>query len=117
MIRPYYRNKNGKLYNIAIEQFDGELSDQYRESVSLVITDPPYAKQYNYLWGHIGKLSSELLADGGSLITLHHFLRRRYWYLTMPSSHVLYRKTAVTIPINKNIILSDKEKLHFSLVF
>lgn len=63
----YYENKMGKLYLGDIKDFK---SDKLKESCSLVITDPPYAKEYNYLWDIIGEKSSILLKDGGSLITL-----------------------------------------------
>lgn len=39
-------------------------------SVDAVVTDPPYAETYNYLWEPLGRESRRLLIVGGSLITL-----------------------------------------------
>jgi len=39
-------------------------------SIDLVLTDPPYPKEFNYVWGILGRVSFEALKDGKSLLTL-----------------------------------------------
>lgn len=40
------------------------------ESVDLIHTDPPYAKEYLCLWPHLAKYASRILKPNGSLIAL-----------------------------------------------
>ncbi len=45
-------------------------------AVDMVLTDPPYHKQYLSYWGDLSRLSSEVMRVGSLLITLvgHHSL-------------------------------------------
>ena len=38
------------------------------ESVNLIFTDPPYAKEYLYIYGELAKVADRVLKSGGSLI-------------------------------------------------
>jgi DNA modification methylase len=40
------------------------------QSVDLIVTDPPYPKQYDYLYGKMAKEAKRVLRIGGSLVTL-----------------------------------------------
>ena len=60
------------MSNIILKQGDclelmKELPD---ESIDLILTDPPYAQKYNYLWEGLAKESPRILKKGGSLVTL-----------------------------------------------
>lgn len=46
------------------------LESDYGGAVSLVISDPPYENKYSDLWEPFAELSSRLLHEGGSLVTL-----------------------------------------------
>lgn len=39
-------------------------------SVDLIVTDPPYAKKYQDVWGALGAFAETVLKPGGSLLTL-----------------------------------------------
>lgn len=39
-------------------------------SINLVLTDPPYTREYDWVWPILGNESSRVLIPGGSLITL-----------------------------------------------
>ena len=39
------------------------------ESVNLILTDPPYGKQYLHLWDELGKVAQRVLKPGGFLVT------------------------------------------------
>lgn len=58
--------------------------------VDLIITDPPYAKKFSYLWDALGEFSSRVLKPGGSLITLvgHYQLPLA---ISSLSKHLKYR--------------------------
>jgi len=47
-------------------------------SIDLIITDPPYKREYQYLWKPLGVEAMRLLKDGSSLLTLcgHYQLPR-----------------------------------------
>jgi len=64
----YYKNKKGKLYYGDMTGF--KINGRMKNKCSLVITDPPYAKKFNYLWDFIGKKAEQLLKEGGSFISL-----------------------------------------------
>lgn len=44
------------------------LADVEPGSVTLVLTDPPYPREYLPLWGDLGKFGAEALTEGGSLV-------------------------------------------------
>ena len=68
-------------------------------SIDAVITDPPYPKEYSYLWQPLATESSRLLVDGGEIITLfgHYQLpyvvnafaktKLRYWWICGMRQH------------------------------
>lgn len=59
------------------------------ESIDLILTDPLYKSQYQYLWRPLAKESKRILKKGGSLVTLfgHYQLPL---VLTELSSHLRY---------------------------
>lgn len=72
-----------------------EMSKQLADdSVDLVLTDPPYPKQYLPLWSDLGRVAARVLRPGGSLISYcgHYQVLEvgnllaahlRYWWLLM----------------------------------
>lgn len=59
---------------VSIQLFCGDcleiLPTLAADSVDAVVTDPPYAKEYNYLWEPLAVEGARVLKDGGHLITL-----------------------------------------------
>lgn len=57
-----------------------------RESIELIITDPPYAKQYKPLYRLLNDLSIQILKEHGSLFTIiqHYCVPEVLGYFTEP---------------------------------
>ncbi len=67
-IDEYEKDQNIKVFTKAIEDITSEdISD---ESVDVIITDPPYPKEYVDLFDELGKLAERVLRPGGSLVCL-----------------------------------------------
>jgi len=86
-------NESGDREEIEVRagDFADALADIEPDSVSLVLTDPPYAREYLPLWDDLGEWAAEHLVDGGSLVAycgqsiLPDVLERlnrslRYWW-------------------------------------
>lgn len=60
-----------KQYDVGIRQGDFRevLSDIPDKSVKLILTDPPYGKNYLILWNDLGLFASRVLREDGALIT------------------------------------------------
>lgn len=69
-------------------------TDLAPSSVDVVLTDPPYPKEYLPLWGDLGEMAARVLKPGGSLIAYcgHYQIPEvtallkphlRYWWLLM----------------------------------
>jgi site-specific DNA-methyltransferase (adenine-specific) len=69
-----------------------EVLPQLTEPVNMVLTDPPYPKEYDWCWDLLGKHSERLLMDTGSFVSLcsHYQVPKvttdvgkylRYWWL------------------------------------
>ncbi len=72
-LKPYYSDK----YATILHGDACEILPQLRaSSAHLVLADPPYAKDAEYLWALIAEQSARILTDGCSLVTLlgHHQL-------------------------------------------
>ena len=65
MPKPYYQDEWVTIYHGDCREILPEL-----QKVDLVLTDPPYPKEYSYVWDALGKIGSQVLDDGGSLLTL-----------------------------------------------
>jgi DNA modification methylase len=87
-------------------------------TVDMIITDPPYAKSYNWVWPWLAKESARLLKDSGHLITLlgHAQLpialtelskTLRYWWVCG-----LYNNRSNKL-FGKNVIIKFKPALWF----
>jgi hypothetical protein len=50
-------------------EFQSVLSHLEPGSVDLILTDPPYPREYLYLWDELGEFAADKLVDGGSLVT------------------------------------------------
>ena len=64
-MNPYYENAGVKLYH-------GDCREVFPEipSAHLVLTDPPYPKEYEWVWSVLGEHSARILVEGGSLVSL-----------------------------------------------
>jgi len=62
MLTPYYEEPGIAIYNADCRDLL-----PYLPKVDLVLTDPPYAEEFNYIWPYLNSID---LAGGGSLITL-----------------------------------------------
>jgi len=66
-IKWYYSDKYVAIAHGDCREILPQLPDK---SVDLVLTDPPYSKEYSYVWGELGKMGGKVLRDGKSLLTL-----------------------------------------------
>ena len=66
-LTPYYNEGGITIYHGDCREV---LPTLVPGSVALVLTDPPYAGEFQHLFKSLGEASSELLVDGGSLVTL-----------------------------------------------
>jgi len=64
-MKTYYEDEAVTIYH-------GDCRDILPElpKVDLVLTDPPYPKEFNYVWDILGESSANLLKGGKSLLTL-----------------------------------------------
>ena len=46
------------------------IPDEWLESVDIIVTDPPYAKEYLWLYGSLAAFANQVLKDKGSLVTI-----------------------------------------------
>lgn len=67
MLELYYEHAGITIYHGDCQELSAIIP---RESVQLVITDPPYSKAFMYCWECLGLLSSIALMVGGFLVTL-----------------------------------------------
>lgn len=65
------RPELNEQYNTGIRRGDFRevLIDIPEQSVKLILTDPPYGKQYLNLWDDLGKFATRVLRNDGALIT------------------------------------------------
>lgn len=74
-MKPYYEDSDS-----GIQIFHGDCREVLPtlESVDLVLTDPPYPKEFDYVWDVLADFCPPVIRDGGSLITLlgHYQLPR-----------------------------------------
>lgn len=56
-----------KLFVADIRNGLPEIEDN---SIDVIITDPPYPKEFLYVWGELGKVGHRVLKEGGSLIAM-----------------------------------------------
>jgi DNA modification methylase len=90
MMHPYYEEPGVTIYH---GDFREVLPQMTGESIEAVVTDPPYAQEFLYLWKPLAQESYRLLLNGGELITLlgHYQLPHvletfsavgfRYWWI------------------------------------
>ncbi len=67
-IDEYEKDQNIKVFTKAIEDITSEEISE--KSVDVIITDPPYPKEYVDLFDELGKLAERVLKPGGSLVCL-----------------------------------------------
>ena len=83
------------------------------ESVDVIITDPPYPKDYVELFDDLGKIAARVLKPGGSLIAMtgQYYLPQYIEYL---SKHLTYHWTlAYTTPGGQAVQVFPKEVMTF----
>lgn len=87
MIEPTVKTDKYELYLGDCLEVMRQMPDK---SVDCVITDPPYPKEFEYLFEELAKYSAHILRRGGSLITLcgHYQLAR---ILPAMSNYLKYR--------------------------
>ena len=66
-MNPYYETKLGKLYLGDCLTVTEAIPD---DSIDLVIIDPPYSKEYNWVWPWLARESERVLKTNAHLITL-----------------------------------------------
>jgi len=87
MIKPYYETSLGKLYCGLCEDILPEL-----EQVDMILTDPPYSKEFNWVWSFLSEQSLNIMKENSHLISLlgHNQLpiaiselskNLRYWWI------------------------------------
>ena len=65
-MKPYYSDKWVTIYHGDCR----EVLPQLDVKVGLVLTDPPYAKDFDYVWDILGDIVPSSMAEGSSMITL-----------------------------------------------
>jgi site-specific DNA-methyltransferase (adenine-specific) len=65
MTKPYYETELGKLYHGDCLEIMPKL-----EPVDLVLTDPPYSKEFNWVWAFLNKHSPKTIKENGHLVSL-----------------------------------------------
>jgi hypothetical protein len=83
------------------------------ESVDVIITDPPYPKDYVGLFDDLGKIAARVLKPGGSLIAMtgQYYLPQ---YIELLSKHLTYHWTlAYTTPGGQAVQVFPKEVMTF----
>lgn len=70
-LEPYYQTNLGKLYLGDAKDILPQLEE---DSIDLVITDPPYIKEYIHTYSYLADLCPILMKRGASLLTIaaHH---------------------------------------------
>jgi DNA modification methylase len=63
----FFKDSTVTLYNGDFREALGSIEEC---SVNLIITDPPYGMQYQYLYSPLAKLAERSLVFGGSILTL-----------------------------------------------
>jgi len=87
MIKPYYETQLGKLYYGDCLEIMPNL-----ELVDMILTDPPYSKEFNWVWSFLSKQSLNIMKENSHLISLlgHNQLpiaiselskNLRYWWI------------------------------------
>lgn len=66
IIKPYYQTRLGKLYHGDCM----EVVPYIKEKIDLILTDPPYGKEYLYLYKNLSRLSKDKLTDNGICLTM-----------------------------------------------
>jgi len=118
--RPYYDHAGITIYCgdcrevLASIASGGHTACEDIAPIDLVLTDPPYPKEFDWCWDTLSVESARLLAHGGSLVTLlgHYQLPRvisamgnaglRYWWVA-GMGH-----TSITRLIGKNVNINWK---------
>lgn len=75
---------------LALGDFREKCKDIPDNSVDLIFTDPPYAKEFMLLYKELGKVAFRVLKPGGSLITYLEQLALRETYNNIESSGLRY---------------------------
>lgn len=70
-LEAYYEDESVTIYHGDCREIMAELPD---ESVDFIFTDPPYPKEFDFVWDYLAEASPRLLRPGKSLLTyLGHY--------------------------------------------
>jgi len=67
MIRPYYTDEWVTIYHGDCREILPQIPDK---SIDLVLTDPPYKREYLFLFGELARCAMPVMKDGSLLLTL-----------------------------------------------
>lgn len=92
---PYYDQRGITIYHGDCREVLASLEPA---SVNLVLTDPPYPREFSWCWEALGRLSAPLMKDGAPLFTYcgHYQLplvlsdiskHLTYWWLFIAKNH------------------------------
>lgn len=70
------------------------------DSVDLIVTDPPYPKQYLPLWADLARVAARVLKPGGFLVAYSGQIHLATMMM-MLSEHLTYYWLAFTTPADK----------------
>ena len=66
-MKPYYRDGLVTIYHCSAEQLTSVIDEGQAD---LVLTDPPYPREYSHVWRELGMLSMKALKPGGMLVAI-----------------------------------------------
>jgi site-specific DNA-methyltransferase (adenine-specific) len=109
---PSWDNDNIKLYHCRFQEM-GKLAGIEPGSIRLILTDPPYGKDWLPQWEELGRFAAEYLQDGGLLVAhsgIHSFdevlvgLRKHLEFVWLINSS--WTHSANTQYLQRQVILS-----------
>src|SRR5215475_4218614 len=98
MPTPYYEHAGITIYHADVDSVVDELP-----RVPLILTDPPYPKEYRHVWRSLAVCGQKTLTDGGFLVTLLGHYQLAY-AMGILNRHLTYHWCAM-LPNNNQPIM------------